>query len=153
MKKAKTIVVTWLIGLVMVMAIGGWACDDARDAEDTTPLIMPGSKVILRYRDNPTTDICGAVDDEAWDAMQKGLAANDEIGLAALVVTGRMLLIKPGTRALVIDDGWTSFEVRLLSGRYMGQTAWVLRKAVSAEQAAETADKTPDVFSVDASQE
>ena len=98
-----------------------------------SPAIGPGSKVLIGWPGNSTTLISGAVDDDTWDAMFKALGAEDKIGITALVITGRILLIKPGTRALVLDSALGRYEVRILSGPYIGRRAWVAREAVALE--------------------
>lgn len=95
--------------------------------------ISPGSKVILGWPDDPTTTISGPVNEDAQDAMFKALRAKDEIGWNALVISGRILLIEPETRALVLDSRWGSYEVRLLTGRHIGRIAWVAEEAVKKE--------------------
>ena len=83
-----------------------------------------GNDVILRYANSNTSGYL-AVDDAAWDAMFEAINAKDTVGMMQLVGAGRVHSITPGTRARVLDSGFASYKVRVMSGPSFGVAGWV----------------------------
>ena len=61
-----------------------------------------------------------------WDRISQLRAAKDEDGLMLLHRQGRGMLISAGTKVKVIDAGFLTSEIRILSGPYKGQSVWTV---------------------------
>lgn len=99
---------------------------------DRAPLI--GEQGILVIRDKPTTDVAVFIDEQAADEAILRAAAKDDIGWTKLVASERLLICKPGTRALAIDPGFVLTKVRLLNGEYQDKEVLVRAEHVRAIQ-------------------
>lgn len=71
------------------------------------------------------SDVFVAVDDAAWDAMFKAIAAKDTEGMMQLVLAGKVFVVPVGTRVRVIEGGFTSVKVRILEGAHQAKAGWV----------------------------
>ncbi len=87
----------------------------------------------VRIYESGLTTITVAVDGSAWDDLNEAFAAEDYIGLAALLASGRTFTVQNGTRALVLDKGFTKTKVRVLEGANAGRTGYVEREWVEKE--------------------
>ncbi|MFC1656081.1 hypothetical protein ACFL3C_04370 [Patescibacteria group bacterium] len=81
---------------------------------DEAKLVSSGSGAILV-----------AIDQEAFDDLLDISVANDEMGLAELMLADRVFSVPTGIKVKVIDTDWFSKEVRILEGAYVGESGWV----------------------------
>lgn len=74
------------------------------------------------------------VDENTEKEREKLEAANDDLGLALLIASGKILFVPRGTKVRVLGMGplHGSYEVRILEGEHFGQTALVPRKHLGA---------------------
>jgi len=70
------------------------------------------------------------VDENIEKEKEKLEAASDDLGLSLLIASGKILLVPKGTKVRVLGAGRLhgSYEVRILEGEHLGQTALVPRK-------------------------
>jgi hypothetical protein len=59
------------------------------------------------------------------DEVSKLIAVNDRVGMAEMVLNGQIFFVDKGTQVLVIDGGFTSLKVRIMSGDHYGESGWV----------------------------
>jgi hypothetical protein len=76
-----------------------------------------------------------AIDDGSWDEMVKAQTAKDNVGLADLLVTGRIFRLQQGDEVLVIDKGFTSYRVRSRGAKTGGRAGWIYRECLHGEDA------------------
>jgi hypothetical protein len=72
-----------------------------------------------------------ALNEEVHERMVKLAVAKDDIGFAQLMHTGLVWTVPSGTQVRVIDPGFLSYEVRLMSGERTGQSCIVASEYVS----------------------
>jgi hypothetical protein len=74
------------------------------------------------------------VDENIEKEKEKLEAAQDDLGLSLLIASGKVLLVPKGTKVRVLGAGRVhgSYEVRILEGEHLGQTALVPRKYLGA---------------------
>ena len=95
----------------------------------SAPLVSPGHIVSLGWADSQA-DSYMAVNDESWDAMLESINAKDITGLAQLQAAGLVHRIQAGTKAIILDSGFTSYKVRIIDGPSSGVEGWVFREYV-----------------------
>lgn len=66
-----------------------------------------------------------AVDDAAFDALNKAANAGDQVGIADLITAGRVFTVSQNTRILVIENGIFSVKIRVTDGPQQGKSGWV----------------------------
>jgi hypothetical protein len=66
-----------------------------------------------------------AVDEQAFDEFTKASVAKDNIGIANLVLSGKLVEVPDNTRVLVVDMGLFRRKVRVLEGTHVGLAGWV----------------------------
>lgn len=98
----------------------------------TTPA-LPKSSAVISVGDKAhiNTEIAVAVNDSAWDELNKASRARDTLGMANLVASGRIFIAEPDSKVLIIEGGFTSVKVRMMSGDNIGKSGWVISEAVS----------------------
>lgn len=64
---------------------------------------------------------------QCLEEFHKLSRANDIIGIAELVMSGRALDVESGTKVLVIDHAWEERKVRIMEGKHLGAAGWVSR--------------------------
>lgn len=74
-----------------------------------------------------------AIDRDSLDAFTKASVAKDTIGVAALVLSGRLFEVPSGTRCLVIDRSFGAHQVRIMEGDQFGTSGWVAYEWVKPE--------------------
>lgn len=113
----------------------GWknvkAAEDARRTAAAYANDAPdrGREGVLRA--GGAESIVLGADLEALNELARAREANDETGMKLLLLSGRIMLVPSGTRALVIDtDGWVivDYKVRLLDSVLAGRAGWVRRE-------------------------
>lgn len=93
--------------------------------------IGPMSGDVVELRDNARA----ATSPDAFSSLRKSLDARDDIGVAALVVSGQVAVLDRGTSVRVLEtfpDGFfgSLAEVRVESGRYRGSKLYLSRTAL-----------------------
>ena len=65
----------------------------------------------------------------AYDELIKAFVAKDTYGWNLLILSGRALVVKSGTKVRVLDlSVFEPTEVRILEGEYAGRRAWIEHK-------------------------
>ena len=80
---------------------------------DEVSLVVDSGKVVV------------CVDEAAYKRFTQLAVADDVLGVAGLVASGRAFAVESGTRARVIGRGFERREVRILSGEHAGRSGWV----------------------------
>lgn len=73
----------------------------------------------------------GAVNKEAFSEIVTLANARDELGLENLIQSGYAIPLDVNTKVKVIESGWGKQRIRILSGKYRGQSVWVSPVAIS----------------------
>jgi hypothetical protein len=89
-----------------------------------------GERGVLRSDGEP---MLAGVTQEAFDRLVKLSVARDEVGVRLLVASDMAFFVSDGTPVHVIDAGFLSCEVRILSGSYAGRACFVPREFVAFE--------------------
>lgn len=75
------------------------------------------------YRDRGSVVL--ARTESAWDELMTLAVANDDRGIALMVLSGQAFLAEPGTLVHVLDRGFERRRVRVLDGPTADQDGWV----------------------------
>lgn len=78
-----------------------------------------GDRVII------TTEMLLGVDDASHTEALRLLRANDEIGLTQMEQQGRMFVVQSGTEGLLLEGGFLTKRVRILSGPHSGKAGYI----------------------------
>ena len=70
-------------------------------------------------------DVFACQTENDLDRINTLSVAKDELGLKQMMLQGRLVVITGGTEAKVIDLGFLSTEVRIMSGSLAGQSVFV----------------------------
>jgi hypothetical protein len=75
-------------------------------------------------------DIPLALDEEVLEEITTAVAARNTPGylpwiMAALAVSGRVVVVEPNARAIVLSTDKTKTRVRMISGQEVGRDGWV----------------------------
>lgn len=62
---------------------------------------------------------------QGLDDYTKAAVNNDTLGMAQMIYDGEGFLAPDDTKVLVIDSGLGTREVRILDGKFIGQSGWV----------------------------
>ena len=62
---------------------------------------------------------------QGLDDYTKAAVNNDTMGMAQMIYDGEGFLASDGTKVLVIDSGLGTRQVRILDGKFIGQSGWV----------------------------
>jgi len=123
MSRPRGISLTWIwwgvfgfVLLVMAIALFG-------SGSDSPASLGVGDHGVLRL--DGEGPILLAVDVPSYEGLVKACVAGDDIGLAAMILTGGVFECPQGTRVLVIDRGTYRRQVRLLDGPQAGAAGWV----------------------------
>ncbi len=84
----------------------------------------------VRIYESGLTTVTVAVDGDAFDALTSAAVANDAVGYENVLLSGRAFTVPNGTRALVLDKGFTKTKVRVMEGANAGQAGYVPREWV-----------------------
>jgi len=75
--------------------------------------------------DNGGATVLVAVDDAAFDDLNRAASANDDAGIRELVRAGRVFLTPQYTAIRVLENGVFSVRVRILDGTQKDKAGWV----------------------------
>ena len=84
--------------------------------------IPVGSEVKLR---SGGARVAVPVDLDAFNEYRHALGADNNETITHLVLAGRVILVDSGTKARTISDGPTLYKVKILEGRYAGETGYL----------------------------
>jgi len=82
-----------------------------------------GSTAILFVSESDEVPVC--VDEEAFEELIKASVAKDDIGIAELLLLGKVFFVPNNTKVLVIDRDFAKRQIRILEGDKFGRTGWV----------------------------
>ncbi len=91
--------------------------------------VLVGQVSVLRD-DGSSPFVLAPVDEDSLREKEKLEAANDDLGLSMLIASRKILLLPSGTKVRVLESRQPhpSYQVRILEGEYVGETALVPRK-------------------------
>lgn len=87
-----------------------------------------GTRVILQ--DSGYRRVFVAIDDSAWDDMINAEVAGSAELMSRLVEQGRVISVKGGTGAVIVQNGFLSKLVRITEGPYMRREGWIQNEFV-----------------------
>jgi hypothetical protein len=132
--KKKTKPTTWgcLVLIILGMVFLGYSANNkgdekSGDQKSTTPSgVTAGANVTL-------VKAILATDEKSYDEMFKSANANDTVGLVQMEAQGKIVEIKDGTKALVLEGGGftqVKVKVRIIDGLQQGKAGWVAPKMI-----------------------
>lgn len=72
-----------------------------------------------------------AIDEAAYNELDKIMRAKDSIGYASMIIDGRAFVVQSPTRVLVLDNTYGLTQVRIKQpGKHLGKSGWVPREWV-----------------------
>jgi hypothetical protein len=90
---------------------------------------LPAEGSVVRlYGKQPTVAV--GTDQGALDEFGEAGRVRDDHRARLLVLSRRIVMVESGTRARVLDLGFSAHEVRILEGRHEGARVWVLKEFV-----------------------
>lgn len=127
-----TATATWQQGCVTCLVLAGFAFVGLWWLASATRQTGPG------HADPPSIGEPGVLENgeqitfvatspEAYRAMVDAAIANDSRGVTDLVLGGRLMPVKSGTKALVLDVGDGLIRVRMQDGEWSGRAGWIKR--------------------------
>ena len=126
LSKTKKIIYGTIIAVGAVMMISNLFRSDPSSSSPApsapTSTVAIGETGYLRSSADP---ILVPISKALLDRTTQLAVAKDTMGISEMVLNGEILPVKNGTQVRVIDAGWTSVEVRIMSGDYAGQSGWV----------------------------
>jgi DNA-binding winged helix-turn-helix (wHTH) protein len=100
--------------------------------EGSRPVELPPSarvgQVSMLCDDSGSSFVLVPADEESLKEKEKLEKASDDLGLALLIASKKILMVRRGTKVKVLEDNQLSYRVRILEGEHFGETALVLRK-------------------------
>lgn len=90
----------------------------------------------------------GAVDQKAKEQLEKALGAKDSIGVGILLASQNAIRLEKGTECLILESTieFLNFsyarKVRILSGPFRGEAAWVPNEILSSSESKQKTVKT-----------
>jgi hypothetical protein len=99
---------------------------DEREAEEAVSSGRVRTGGIVRVR----TDTFLASDEETLSRVTRLSLADDKEGIVELMLSGRLAMLKEGTKVRVIDPGIFTSEIRALSGSVKGRSGFVVSEAI-----------------------
>ena len=132
LSKKRKIIYGSIIGLgVIVMILSNSGGSSSSSSSTPTP---PVSQVLIgdtAYLKSSADPILVPITKDYFDRTMQLSVAGDTTGIAQMVLDGQVLPVKNGTTVKVIGEGFSSSEVRIMSGDYIGQSGFVPNEFVS----------------------
>jgi len=101
-------------------------------AEGSRPIELRRStrvgQVAMLCDDSGSPFVLVPADEESLKEKEKLENAGDDLGICLLVASKKILSVRSGTKVKVLEDGESSFRVRILGGEHLGETGLVPRK-------------------------
>lgn len=97
----------------------------------TTPAPPPvtpvniGDNVILDEGSDFNNSVLLSTTTANCDEVSKLIVVGDKVGITEMIMNGQCFFVDKGTQALIIDGGFTLFQVRIMSGDYYGSSGWL----------------------------
>jgi hypothetical protein len=126
----------WIVGILAVLWVIGTLVPKrapappdpeaaARRAEidDRLTANRTGARSVLRTPGNKAMLV--AIDEQSRDRAIQLQRADDRRGLGELVLAGRIFRVESGAKAIVIDPGILTTEIRLLDGPHAGKAGLI----------------------------
>jgi hypothetical protein len=122
-----------IIAGIAFVGIFIWMSSISRSSSTSQDSKRPsvGDSISLQY-DSTHDVVYLTTTKEEYSELTKYALAKDITGIVQMKNRGSLIIVKPGTRALMIDyDSFagTLYEVRILEGNSEGEKGFVLRKA------------------------
>ncbi len=80
------------------------------------------------------SDIFVGVTRSGYEEMVQSLVAKDKEGLLQLALSGQMIFVESGTQVRVIGTVVGAREIRILEGKYYGDSGWVAEEDMRKEK-------------------
>jgi MFS superfamily sulfate permease-like transporter len=80
------------------------------------------------------SDIFVGVTKSDYEEMVQALVAKDKEGLLQLALSGQMIFVESGTQVRVIGTAVGAREIRILEGKYYGNSGWAAQEEVHKEK-------------------
>ena len=138
-RKPPTVDYFWLyVGLalsgavIMMLAIGmhdshGSGSDRNTSSRQTVSI---GDEAHLVCSDPGSKALPLGTTDKDFDALVSAQMAHDKYGIAQLMISHKVFTVPCGTRILLLYNGFTMDQVRVLEGEQTGAAGWTYRESV-----------------------
>ncbi|MGQ0633313.1 MAG: hypothetical protein ACT4QC_01780 [Planctomycetaceae bacterium] len=121
-------VIGFAVGAVALLICGGilLAARSSRSQEHDDRFLV-GDEVLL---DTGTDVITLPIDLAAWTEFQRCVAADDNVGLLNMGLSGKSFSVSRGTRAKLVDREQDAIHVRIMEGNQVHKAGWIAREFV-----------------------
>ena len=141
-------IVAGFFGVVVLAAVIG-SIDSSSSSSQVAPAqtqrnLAVGDTGYLYEGGSLTQEIEVATTKDNLGQLIQLAVANDTLGMAKMIQDGQAFLADPGTQVKVIDISFPdAYEVRILSGQYYSESAWMPGEFISQRPAVGSASSTP----------
>ena len=140
------IVLLCVIGFTFIYMFSGSAAPSATPEAQTAPAtpeaqtapsvtdLPVGYSGYLLLTNNPSGVILAGASKENSDQLMKLVLADDTVGMQKMVEDGEVYELDPNTQVKIIDATYAPeglYQVRIISGSYYSQSAWVSGEFIS----------------------
>ncbi len=120
--------VSFIVLLMLIGSVSGSSSSSSSTSNAPVNNVAVGDTAYLRSSADP---ILVPITKELFDRTMQLAVAQDTTGIAQLVLNGEVLSVKNGTQVKVIGEGFSSSEVRIMSGSHIGESGFVPNEFVS----------------------
>ena len=136
-----------LTAIFVVMALFAAPSDQApsNSASVLATQLAVGQSGYVFIPSSPSDVIVAGTTKDTFDQFMKLVLAKDTVGVAKMVQDGDAYALDPNTQVKIIDAVYSSegvYQVRILSGQYYSQSAWVSGEFISSNPSSHSATST-----------
>lgn len=138
----KRIIVFSVIGfvglMVILVLIAATSSPSSKEQKVESPKaeLKIGDTAIVNWHDeisDCSKSILIATTKESYEKVQKILLADDEMGIAEVLLSGEAFAVLNCTKVKIIDKATFIRQVRILEGEQLGKSGWVSYEFVKAQ--------------------
>lgn len=122
-KRGLKVIGIGILGIVILLVIIVLSSD-----EDGTrsPVLRIGDKAVFSSNKDGSCEgtMYAGTTKEAYDALVSAAVANDNAGIAELLLSGQVVVLKNCTSVQIIDSSLTTYRLRILDGINALKSVW-----------------------------
>ena len=122
-------IVAGFFGFIVLMIVissisgGGSSSTSSTSGTSASATVNQGQNGYLHISDGQAISVMRTK--QGLDDYTKAAVNKDTMGMAQMIYDGEGFLAPDGTKVLVIDSGLGTRQVRILDGKFVGQSGWV----------------------------
>lgn len=126
LSKREVSIIAVVVGIVLLLYVfAPWGRKTDQSAAVPTSALSALRVGQEGQLDNGGPTVLVAIDDAAFDDLNKAAGAGDDTGVRELVRAGRVFLAPQHTAIRVLENGLVSVRVRILDGAQKDKAGWV----------------------------